>query len=526
MYHLSIPWIFLFFWAFQPTNAQTKENQPNLLVCLSEDHAAHLFNSLDKLGSSINPTPHLSGIAKLGYLHPNAYCTSAVTENTAFSLLTGLVKNSNLETFDHSKFIGHSFDALGYKTAFIGTWTWEDKPKFYGFDYWHILEDPDVLFNPKVKHNWGNSVIEGHSTDIITDLAIRWIRQEGNSEKPFFMIVSYPSTRRPWIPPVRMIKNYNEEWFEAPDNFFTDFAQRAPANKYQRMNIAQDLDLIDDLFFQSLPDINKSTDGSSILEKNLNSMNDEQKSAWVLSWKAQNEAFARESPNEQSLAIWKFQRFIKNYLRCLLAMDENIGRLVESINLESDRGLNFVYTSERGRFTGEFGWFGSEWMYEPSARVPLVLASFNGAQFPKLNQDELFLDIDMYNLLKELGTTEAIALNKQNPDSNYSALTSKELYFVKDSDRDNYRVCSHHGLRKGKYKIIHYFPFDEWEFYDLSRDPGEEENLYRQNIHQDLIEKYKELLNQSAKLAKSQVYKVVFSEAWKRKQRSPEQRSR
>ena len=79
---------------------------------------------------------------------------------------------------------------------------------------------------------------------------------------------------------------------------------------------------------------------------------------------------------------------------------------------------------------------------------------------------------------------------------------------------------------KGKYKIIHYFPFDEWEFYDLSRDPGEEENLYRQNIHQDLIEKYKELLNQSAKLAKSQVYKKVFSEAWKRKQRSPEQRSR
>ena len=63
---------------------------------------------------------------------------------------------------------------------------------------------------------------------------------------------------------------------------------------------------------------------------------------------------------------------------------------------------------------------------------------------------------------------------------------------------------------KGNIKLFITSLFDEWEFYDLSRDPGEEENLYRQNIHQDLIEKYKELLNQSAKLAKSQVYKRFF----------------
>ena len=55
-------------------------------------------------------------------------------------------------------------------------------------------------------------------------------------------------------------------------------------------------------------------------------MNDEQKSAWMLSWKPQNEAIARESLNEKSSSIWKFQRFLKNYLRCLLAMDKNIGR--------------------------------------------------------------------------------------------------------------------------------------------------------------------------------------------------------
>ncbi|MEK9773598.1 MAG: sulfatase-like hydrolase/transferase, partial [Opitutae bacterium] len=365
MQHRSILWLVLFYCAFLSFVAKSEETHPNLLVCLSDDHAARLLDSLDKLGSPINPTPHLSRIAKSGFSHRNAYCTSAISAKTAFCILTGLVKGSNLETFDHSNFIGHSFKKLGYKTAFFGTWTWEYEPKFYGFDYWSILEDQAIFFNPKIKDPHNDFIIEGHSTDIITDLAIRWFQEESLSEKPFFVLVSYPSTRRPWIPPIRKIDTYDKEWFETPDTFFTDFSHRTPANKYQRMNIAHDLDLIDDLFFESLPDTNKSKQDSSILAKNLASMNDEQQSAWALSWKAQNEAFARESLSDQSLGIWKFQRFIKNYLRCLLAMDENIGRLVDSIKLQSEQALSFVYTSERGRFTGEFGWFGSEWMYEP-----------------------------------------------------------------------------------------------------------------------------------------------------------------
>ncbi|MEK9772893.1 MAG: sulfatase/phosphatase domain-containing protein, partial [Opitutae bacterium] len=178
------------------------------------------------------------------------------------------------------------------------------------------------------------------------------------------------------------------------------------------------------------------------------------------------------------------------------------------------------------RFTGEFGWFGSEWMYEPSARVPLIIANFNGGQAPQLNQDELFLDIYWYNFLRKLITTNALPQNEAFPYSNFYTFGKNELYFVKNNDRDGYSVSSHHGLRKGPYKIIHYYPFNEWEFYDLLNDPHEEENLYRQNSNQILIKKYKELLNQSAKLSQSQAYKKIYTETWKRKQRSPEQRTR
>ena len=501
--------LLIVFCTFKLAVADIYKAKSNLLLCLSEDHAAHLFNSLENYGSTINPTPHLSRIAQTGYFHQLAYCTNATSRDTAFSIQTGLVKSSNLETYNHSQFIAHFFKKLGYETAFFGSWTWKKKPKIFGFSYWNILDDPEIFFNPKILDSKGARHIEGHSTDIITDLAIRWIRKERNSEKPFFVIVSYQGTRRPWIPPIRKIDHYNNEWFESPDNFFTNFTTRTPANKYQRMNIAQDLDIINDLFLNNPSEENITATSSTILSKNLVSMNDEQKSAWKLAWKPQNEAFDRESHSDESLAIWKFQRFFKNYLRCILAMDENIGRLVESIPIIEKNGLNFIYTSERGRFTGEFGWFGSEWMYEPSARVPLILSSFQGTNFPEIASDKLFLDIDLYNLMR-----------------NWSYSLRNEFYFTHYDYPGKYSVCPHRGLRKERYKIIHYYPFNEWEFYDLIIDPKEEENLYRQNAYNTLIKEYKELLNEYTDHTAVHEPRVLFPETWKRAQRSPNKKTR
>ena len=67
-------------------------------------------------------------------------------------------------------------------------------------------------------------------------------------------MVSYQSTRRPWIPPIRMIGKYNDEWFEIPDTFFSLLANRATASKYQKMNISTDLDPVYDLVCQNKPD--------------------------------------------------------------------------------------------------------------------------------------------------------------------------------------------------------------------------------------------------------------------------------
>ena len=501
--------------------ADEQGQSPNLVVCISDNHAASLLGSLDLKGSSINPTPQLTRIIQSGFSHPLAYCTNSNSGKTAFPLLSGLPKHDRIKQVPGKELLPEYLNSTGYECAFFGSWTSSKDPQDFGFSSWQILKDSQIFFNPEIKSSSRNQIIEGHTTDVITDLAIRWLKKRGNKKKPFFVLVSYQATQRPWIPPVRMISKYNNEWFSTPDNFFTDFNERTPANKYQQMNIYRDLDPQHDLFLYNRSDKNITDTDISILEKNINSMNDEQKSAWTLSWKPQNEAFARESPEEDALAVFKYQRFLKNYLRCLLALDENIGRLFDSTKDASNKQSYFMYLSERGSFTGEFGWFGNQWMYEPSTKIPLIFASVNAESKTSLDPEEIFLDTDLYALIKGLSTS---AIPK---DLNYSKnKEEKALFFTQHTYPQPYRVAPHIGLRQGRYKIIHYYPFNEWEFYDLETDPHEKENLTSNKSKQDLFATYKKKLTSRASSEDLEQYNKKFSEGWRREQRSPNKKTR
>ena len=505
--------------------AETPTGQPNVLVCISEDHAVRFFANSEELRSSINPTPHLSRLSQIGGFHPLAYCTNAGQAPTAFSLLTGKTKSEKLDNFESNQFLSQYFKAIGYETVLFGSWTWDQAPDHAGFEYWNILDDSEIFVNPRIRTPNKNYLSEGHSTDVVTDLVIQWMANRSKT-KPFFALVSYQATKRPWIPPIRMVDKYNDEWFETPDTFSSKLDSRTPANKYQDMNIGIDLDPILDLFLTGSFDNNSSMQESSIWAKNWESMNDEQKTAWGLSWKPQNEAFSREPPQGDSASIWIFQRFIKNYLRCLYAMDENIGRLINSIDPNIEGGYNFIYSSERGRLTGEFGWFGSEWMYEPSARIPLVFASSKGLSMPNIEPDNIFRDLDLYSLLKILGKPRTKELPKHNLNAKKLLPRKKELYFSHLDHPGESDVSPHHGLRKGKYKIIHYYPFDEWEFFDLENDPNELQNLYLNESYSSLISEYKSFLESAGEFLKDKRENQLFSENWKRQKRRPENKKR
>jgi len=522
----SLYWSIFFLVIIRIAWSEQASKLPNFLICVSESHTAHLFGSLSRYGSELNPTPSLSKIAQQGYFHELAYCTNANQRSSAFCLQTGKTKNFDLENYAKQDFLAQQLQLLGYETAFFGGWEWDASPNELGYSSWGTLDNNHIFYNPKVKTPQGNYILEGYSTDIITDLAIRWMEEDRDLEKPFFVVLSYQATQRPWIPPVRMVEKLNNEWFDTPGSFFTDFSNRTPSNKYQDMNIAQNLHEIHDLFLVRWLDENESKKTTSILEQNLESMNDEQLSAWKLSWKPQNEAFARESYDPESLSVWKFQRFFKNYLRCLLTIDENIGRIFDKLASKPIHETHFIYTSERGRFCGEFGWFGSQWMYEPSSRIPFIFTSLNGESSPPLDPNQIFLDTDAYALIKDLTQDGEPKHLKMAREQRTKRSGTNSLLFAHDRFPSEYRVTPHIGLLHGKFKIIHYYPFDEWEFYDLEKDPFEENNLYENHSQQGLITSYKEKLIQAAKLQYLDEYTFDYSENWKRQQRSPDQKSR
>jgi len=502
------------------------KNLPNILICVSNNHAVRLLGDLNELGSSLDPTPNLTKMLVSGGMHPLAYCTNAGTNSPLVPLLCGKTKLEELNDLNSSNTLAHFFKLAGYETAFFGSCSWLRNPSHLGFDYWKLLKDSEISINPMIKGLNNNYVIEGHATDIITDLVIDWLHSRENT-KPFIAIVSYQSTIRPWIPPLRLINQYNDEWFETPSTFFSDMSTRAPPSKYQRMNIGTDLDPKYDLFLSNDLDINKTISALSIWEKNWLSMNQEQKTAWSLAWKSQNEAFSRETSQSESTSIWKYQRFLKNYLRCLFAMDQNIGRIIETISSDLPVSCNFFYTSQKGNFTGEFGWFGNDWMYDPSSRIPFIFGTVgsSNAYIPKL--PKLLKDYEIHHVLKKIPSFSIPSVpGHQRKNSYHKSNFNNRLYFSHTDYPGKYRVSPHHGVREGRYKIIHYYPFDEWEFFDLEKDPMEVNNLLFQEPLSKIIEEYKKKLEESAALSFNEQNQMKFTEKWKREQRSPKNKMR
>jgi len=209
----------------------------------------------------------------------------------------------------------------------------------------------------------------------------------------------------------------------------------APASRYQMNEINSDLNITSDLFLGSIIKPNtKKPKALDIYQNNLARMNEEQFSTWQLLWRPQNEAYLRDIPTGEELLRWKYQRYAKNYLRCIQDVDENIGRFRSFYEQFSKEECVFIYTANKGRFLGENGWFGSQWIMDPSMRIPLIFAFINKKEAKYRKIEKNVQDIDLVPTILSLANCEnfeknhGISLNLE--DWNSSILNKRnELYF-------------------------------------------------------------------------------------------------
>ncbi len=501
---------FMFMCIENISTAQTE--RPNIVFWLSDNHATSTLNAYDGRFANIIICPNLDSLSNNATVYKNAFCSNPSYTRFGYPFLTGLINHDQAKP-DESVFLPKILNKKGYASILLGVWNWSSSPSIVGFEEWQILSDRELFFNPEFYDGRNHTKYEGHVTDVITDLALDWIKVRIASSKPFFVMLSMPGTQRPWMPPIRFLNQFDEEWLQPPETFVDDFKTKTPSNKYQTMNVHGDLCLSGDLFLTSEEESNASSEQAKILKKNFTVMNEEQISAWTLGWKAKNEAFFRESNEGESLASWKYQRFAKNYFRCLKAQDENIGRIAEFLNAGSNPSrTKLIYSAQRGRFLGEFGWFGCEWPYEQSLQIPLLVAQFPLKEGNFQKNKSLTMDINVYARMSSGMTL----------DQNLSTVVT----FTHWRYPDKARVSPFRGIRTQDFKLIHYYPFDEWEYYDLKKDPGELENLFVSGKSSEDFSNEMRILEAQCVLHGIKNFQGSFTESWKRKQRNPLMKTR
>lgn len=462
--------------------AADKSSRPNILFIMSDDHA---YQAISAYGSRVNQTPNLDRIARDGMRFDRCFVTNSICGPSRAVILTGKYNHLNGFTTNQKSFNGAQQNvakllrAGGYQTAIIGKWHLVSDPT--GFDHWQILQGQGPYYNPVLKTPNGPVRHEGYTTDIITDEALKWLKEGRDKEKPFFLMYQHKAPHRNWQPAPRYLDKYKGVTLPEPDTLFDNYEGRGKAAKDQQMSIAKDLTPHD---LKLVPQ---------------QGLSPEQQEVFTLAYAEENAEFEKANLQGDDLVRWKYQRYVKDYLRCIDAVDENVGRVLDYLD-ESGLADNTVviYTSDQGWYLGEHGWYDKRWMYEESFRTPLMVrwpgkikpGTVNTDMVMNLDFAQTFLDIAGLDAPDDMqGRSLRSIFEGKTPDD-----WRKSVYYHYYEFPQPHHVHPHYGVRTERYKLIHFYTLDEWELYDLEKDPKELKSVYADPAYADTVAELKKEL--------------------------------
>ncbi len=473
--------------------AGPKASRPNIIFIMSDDHAAHALSSY---GSRINATPNLDRLAREGVRFTNCFCTNSICAPSRATILTGKYSHLNGQFDNRQKFDGRQttfpklLQGAGYQTALIGKWHLQSSPT--GFDYWSVLPGQGAYHDPVMIEMGQRKTYTGYTTDIITDHCIEWLRAR-QKDKPLLLMCQHKAPHRNWQPDERHARMYDGQDIPEPETFDDDYATRSDAARDQAMTIEHHL-VPSDLKGPPPPGL-----------------------------------------KGQALKRWKYQRYIKDYLRCVASVDDNVGRLLDYLD---QAGLTdntvVVYTSDQGFFLGDHGWYDKRFMYEESLRMPL-LVRYPREIKPGTITDDIALNIDFASTFLDLaGVTPPAELQGQSLRPVLRGSTPHDwrrsmyyrYYEYGDEGRGGWHnVRQHFGVRTQRHKLIRFHNgIDAWELYDLQNDPHELKNIYDDPAYRDVV---KELKAELARLQKQyrdapEHDRAYLNQVWQARTPSPD----
>lgn len=480
----------------------TTPERPNILFLMTDDHANKAISAYH---TGLIETPNIDRLADEGVIFENAFVTNAICAPSRAVILTGKHSHLNGIKTNHDHFDGsqQTFPKLlrqhGYETALIGKWHLKTEPT--GFDYWNILPGQGDYYNPDFITQGDTTLHQGYVTDIITNLASDWLDNR-DSEKPFCLLVQHKAPHRSWMPAIKHLDKFENTTFPEPSSYSDDYSGRESLKK-QQLTVRDHMDYTYDFKIpcDTCPVAEVNNWAKKVYYRNMARMTKDQKAAWEDGYKSEIEKFHQVYKNGLDADEWKLQRYLEDYLRCILSVDESVGQLLSYLD---ENGLSqntiVIYTSDQGFFLGEHGLFDKRYMYEESLRTPLLI------KYPKIIQAKSVVDQLVQNL--DFAPTILDMAGITIPDDMQGK--SMKSIFIDPANEDwreaiyyhffekGWGVDSHYGIRTDRYKLIHFYDnSDQWELFDLQEDPNELHNLIDNpgytEIKNDLTEQLQQL---------------------------------
>lgn len=482
------------------------KKQPNILFIMADDHASKAISSY---GYGINQTPNIDRLANEGMKFNHCYVTNSICTPSRASILCGTYNHVNgVKTLaskinKHIPNVAKHLQVGGYQTAMIGKWHlgegFDHEPS--GFDFWSVLPGQGDYFDPEFIE-MGKEIQEpGYATDIITDKSIDWLK-ETDTDKPFFLMCHHKAPHRSWEPHPKYRNVYQDD-IQVPETFTDDYKNRAKAAKAAKMRVDGDITYFDLGLVQP-------EGGSDIGEVSFIGSKDrkiptpENLAEFKLIDKDTGEVF-RFDTHEQ-LAHFKYQRYIKRYVRCIASIDESVGRLLDYLD-ETGQADNtiVIYTSDQGFFLGEHGWFDKRFMYEESFQMPFLIRYPEGIKANTVCDDIIsnvdfaptFLDYAQLQLPNYMQGTSFRSLLEDNTPEDWQTVAYHRYWMHSDEHHNAY---AHYGIRDQRYKLIFWYnegldlpgtqtggEEKEWELFDCQEDPLELFNCYNDPKYAEIV---------------------------------------
>ena len=459
-------------------------DRPNIVWIFSDDHSYQTIGAYGGRLQKLDPTPNIDRLAREGMRFDRAYVGNSICAPSRATLLTGKHshmngKYDNRVPFNHDQ---QQFQKIlrenGYQTIMVGKIHLNGQMQ--GFDYWEVLPGQGKYYDPDFVTEAGKTKHTGYVTDIITDKALDWLENKRDANKPFMLMIHHKAPHRTWQPAERHMEKYADIEIPEPDNLFDDYSTRTTAAHEQDMTIDKTMRMEHDLKVGGRYANNKQ-------------------------YGARNEWFETNTPKGRNLVKWKYQTYMKDFLRCIWAVDENIGRVLQTLE---DQGLAdntiVMYSSDQGFYMGEHGWFDKRFMYEESFRTPLIVrwpgrikpGSVNTDLVQNIDFAETFLDLAGAPIPGDMQGKSLVPLLEGNTPKDWR----ESLYYHYYEYPAVHSVRRHEGVSNKRFKLIRFYGPDvpngeEWELFDLEKDPSEMNNTYNNPENAGKIKELKQELN-------------------------------